>query len=124
VIGQFGSSMLCYVTPKEHLGLPKEDDVKQGVIAYKIAAHAADIARHRVGARKRDDELSRARFAFDWNKQFALSLDPETARKYHDEDLPADYFKSAEFCSMCGPKFCSMKVSTRIDQLEESPTKG
>jgi phosphomethylpyrimidine synthase len=124
VIGQFGSSMLCYVTPKEHLGLPKEDDVKQGVIAYKIAAHAADIARHRPGARKRDDELSRARFAFDWNKQFALSLDPETARKFHDEDLPADYFKSAEFCSMCGPKFCSMKVSTRLDQLEESPTKG
>jgi len=124
VIGQFGSSMLCYVTPKEHLGLPKEEDVKQGVIAYKIAAHAADIARHRVGARRRDDELSRARFAFDWNKQFALSLDPETARKYHDEDLPADYFKSAEFCSMCGPKFCSMKVSTRIDQLEETPTKG
>jgi len=122
VIGQFGSSMLCYVTPKEHLGLPKEEDVKQGVIAYKIAAHAADIARHRVGARKRDDELSKARFAFDWNKQFALSLDPETAKKYHDEDLPADYFKSAEFCSMCGPKFCSMKVSTRIDQLEESPT--
>jgi phosphomethylpyrimidine synthase len=124
VIGQFGSSMLCYVTPKEHLGLPKEDDVKQGVIAYKIAAHAADIARHRVGARHRDDEISRARFAFDWNKQFALALDPETARKYHDEDLPADYFKSAEFCSMCGPKFCSMKVSTRIDQMEESPTKG
>jgi len=124
VIGQFGSSMLCYVTPKEHLGLPKEDDVKQGVIAYKIAAHAADIARHRPGARKRDDEISRARFAFDWNKQFALALDPETARKYHDEDLPADYFKSAEFCSMCGPKFCSMKVSTRIDQMVESPTKG
>ena len=124
VIGQFGSSMLCYVTPKEHLGLPKEEDVKQGVIAYKIAAHAADIARHRPGARKRDDELSKARFTFDWNKQFALSLDPETARKFHDEDLPADYFKSAEFCSMCGPKFCSMKVSTRLDQLEESPTKG
>src|SRR5262245_1347886 len=124
VIGQFGASMLCYVTPKEHLGLPKDDDVKQGVIAYKIAAHAADIARHRVGARQRDDELSKARFAFDWNKQFALALDPETARKFHDEDLPADYFKSAEFCSMCGPKFCSMKVSTRLDQLEESPTKG
>jgi phosphomethylpyrimidine synthase len=124
VIGQFGSSMLCYVTPKEHLGLPKEEDVKQGVIAYKIAAHAADIARHRPGARKRDDELSKARFTFDWNKQFALSLDPETARKFHDEDLPADYFKSAEFCSMCGPKFCSMKVQSRIDQLEESPTKG
>jgi phosphomethylpyrimidine synthase len=124
VIGQFGSSMLCYVTPKEHLGLPKEDDVKQGVIAYKIAAHAADIARHRPGARKRDDELSQARFAFDWNKQFALALDPETARKFHDEDLPADYFKSAEFCSMCGPKFCSMKISARVDQLAESPTKG
>jgi phosphomethylpyrimidine synthase len=124
VIGQFGSSMLCYVTPKEHLGLPKEEDVKQGVIAYKIAAHAADIARHRPGARLRDDEISRARFSFDWNKQFALSLDPETARKYHDEDLPADYFKSAEFCSMCGPKFCSMKISTKLDQLEESPTKG
>jgi phosphomethylpyrimidine synthase len=124
VIGQFGSSMLCYVTPKEHLGLPKEEDVKQGVIAYKIAAHAADLARHRPGARNRDDEISRARFTFDWNKQFALSLDPETARKFHDEDLPADYFKSAEFCSMCGPKFCSMKISTRLDQLEESPTKG
>jgi phosphomethylpyrimidine synthase len=118
VIGQFGASMLCYVTPKEHLGLPKEEDVKQGVIAYKIAAHAADIARHRKGARDRDDELSRARFAFDWNRQFALSLDPETARKYHDEDLPAEYFKSAEFCSMCGPKFCSMKVSSRIENWD------
>jgi phosphomethylpyrimidine synthase len=124
VIGQFGSSMLCYVTPKEHLGLPKEEDVKQGVIAYKIAAHAADLARHRPGARKRDDEISLARFTFDWNKQFALALDPETARKFHDEDLPAEYFKSAEFCSMCGPKFCSMKVSARLDQLEDSPTKG
>jgi phosphomethylpyrimidine synthase len=115
VIGQYGSSMLCYVTPKEHLGLPKDEDVKQGVIAYKIAAHAADIARHRKGARDRDDEISRARFSFDWNKQFALSLDPETAKRMHDEDLPADYFKSAEFCSMCGPKFCSMKISTRIE---------
>jgi phosphomethylpyrimidine synthase len=121
VIGQFGASMLCYVTPKEHLGLPKEDDVKQGVIAYKIAAHAADVARHRKGARDRDDELSRARFTFDWNKQFALALDPETARKYHDEDLPAEYFKSAEFCSMCGPKFCSMKISTRIDSWDVAP---
>ncbi len=120
VIGQYGSSMLCYVTPKEHLGLPKEEDVKQGMIAYKIAAHAADIARRRPGARRRDDELSKARFAFDWNRQFALALDPETARRYHDEDLPADYFKSAEFCSMCGPKFCSMKVMTKIDQLEIS----
>jgi len=121
VIGWFGTSLLCYVTPKEHLGLPKEEDVKQGVIAYKIAAHAADIARHRKGARDRDDALSRARFAFDWNKQFALSLDPETARKYHDEDLPAEYFKSAEFCSMCGPKFCSMKVSTRIESWDVAP---
>jgi phosphomethylpyrimidine synthase len=122
VIGQFGASMLCYVTPKEHLGLPKDEDVKQGVIAYKIAAHAADIARHRKGARDRDDELSRARFAFDWKRQFELSLDPETARKYHDEDLPADYFKSAEFCSMCGPRFCSMKVSSRIETWEPQPT--
>jgi phosphomethylpyrimidine synthase len=121
VIGQYGASMLCYVTPKEHLGLPKEEDVKQGVIAYKIAAHAADIARHRTGARRRDDELSKARFAFDWNRQFALSLDPETARKYHDEDLPADYFKSAEFCSMCGPRFCSMKVSTHMPAWEVAP---
>jgi phosphomethylpyrimidine synthase len=118
VIGQYGASMLCYVTPKEHLGLPKDEDVKQGVIAYKIAAHAADIARHRKGARDRDDEISRARFSFDWNKQFALALDPETARKYHDEDLPADYFKSAEFCSMCGPRFCSMKVSANLEKLE------
>jgi phosphomethylpyrimidine synthase len=118
VIGQFGASMLCYVTPKEHLGLPNDDDVKQGVIAYKIAAHAADIARHRRGARDRDDELSRARFGFDWNRQFALALDPETARKMHDETLPAEYFKSAEFCSMCGPKFCSMKVSTRIESWD------
>ncbi|HXG63206.1 MAG TPA: phosphomethylpyrimidine synthase ThiC [Planctomycetota bacterium] len=121
VIGQFGASMLCYVTPKEHLGLPKEEDVKQGVIAYKIAAHAADVARGRRGARDRDDELSRARFAFDWNRQFALSLDPDTARKYHDEDLPADFFKSAEFCSMCGPRFCSMKISGRLDAGEPAP---
>ncbi len=121
VIGQFGASMLCYVTPKEHLGLPKDDDVKQGVIAYKIAAHAADVARHRKGARDRDDALSRARFSFDWPKQFELSLDPETARKYHDEDLPADYFKSAEFCSMCGPRFCSMKVSTHLESWDVTP---
>jgi phosphomethylpyrimidine synthase len=118
VIGQYGASLLCYVTPKEHLGLPKEEDVKQGVIAYKIAAHAADVARHRKGARDRDDDLSRARFAFDWKRQFELSLDPETARKYHDEDLPAEYFKSAEFCSMCGPKFCSMKISTRVESWD------
>ena len=119
VIGQFGSSMLCYVTPKEHLGLPKEDDVKQGVIAYKIAAHAADIARHRPGARDRDDALSKARFTFDWNKQFELALDPETARRMHDETLPNEYFKTAEFCSMCGPKFCSMRISQDLRKLTD-----
>jgi phosphomethylpyrimidine synthase len=111
MIGWHGASMLCYVTPKEHLGLPNADDVKQGVIAYKIAAHAADVARHRPGARDRDDALSYARFLFDWNKQFELSLDPETARTMHDETLPDDFYKDAKFCSMCGPKFCSMNVT-------------
>jgi phosphomethylpyrimidine synthase len=114
MIGWYGASMLCYVTPKEHLGLPNKDDVREGVIAYKIAAHAADIARGRKGARDRDDALSRARFAFDWNEQFRLALDPERARAYHDETLPAEYFKSAEFCSMCGPKFCSMHITREI----------
>jgi phosphomethylpyrimidine synthase len=112
--GWSGAAMLCYVTPKEHLGLPETEDVKQGVIAYKIAAHAADLARHRPGARDRDDALSRARFAFDWNEQFRLSLDPETARRMHDETLPQDTFKSAHFCSMCGPKYCSMKITEDI----------
>ncbi len=111
MIGWHGASMLCYVTPKEHLGLPNSDDVKQGVIAYKIAAHAADVARHRPGARDRDDALSYARFLFDWNKQFELSLDPATARAMHDETLPDDFYKEAKFCSMCGPKFCSMNVT-------------
>src|SRR6266704_1238934 len=111
MIGWHGASMLCYVTPKEHLGLPNPEDVKQGVIAYKIAAHAADVARHRPGARDRDDALSYARFLFDWNKQFELSLDPETARKMHDENLPDDFYKEAKFCSMCGPKFCSMNIT-------------
>jgi phosphomethylpyrimidine synthase len=111
MIGWYGASMLCYVTPKEHLGLPNAEDVKQGVIAYKIAAHAADVARHRPGARDRDDALSYARFLFDWNKQFELSLDPETARAMHDETLPDDFYKDAKFCSMCGPKFCSMNVT-------------
>ncbi|HUJ41444.1 MAG TPA: phosphomethylpyrimidine synthase ThiC [Candidatus Acidoferrales bacterium] len=111
MIGWHGASMLCYVTPKEHLGLPNAEDVKQGVIAYKIAAHAADIARHRPGARERDDALSYARFLFDWEKQFALSLDPETARSMHDETLPDDFYKEAKFCSMCGPKFCSMNLT-------------
>jgi len=109
--GWHGASMLCYVTPKEHLGLPEVDDVRQGVIAYKIAAHAADLARHRPGARDRDDALSRARYNFDWEEQFRLSLDPETARRMHDETLPQDAFKSAAFCSMCGPKFCSMRIT-------------
>jgi phosphomethylpyrimidine synthase len=107
--------MLCYVTPKEHLGLPDAEDVRQGVIAYKIAAHAADVARRRRGARDRDDALSRARYAFDWNEQFRLALDPERAREYHDVALPAEYFKSAEFCAMCGPKFCSMHHSRAIE---------
>jgi len=111
MIGWYGASMLCYVTPKEHLGLPNAEDVKQGVIAYKIAAHAADVARHRSGARDRDDALSYARFLFDWEKQFALSLDPETARAMHDETLPDDFYKEAKFCSMCGPKFCSMNLT-------------
>jgi phosphomethylpyrimidine synthase len=116
MIGWHGASMLCYVTPKEHLGLPNANDVREGVIAYKIAAHAADVARGRKGSRDRDDALSRARFKFDWNEQFRLALDPERARAYHDETLPAEYFKSAEFCSMCGPKFCSMHVTREISE--------
>ncbi len=117
--GWHGAAMLCYVTPKEHLGLPNNDDVKQGVIAYKISAHAADVARGRVGAQDRDDALSKARFEFDWNEQFRLSLDPETAKSYHDETLPQDTFKSAHFCSMCGPKYCSMKITEDIRKLAE-----
>src|SRR6202158_5452547 len=111
MIGWYGGSLLCYVTPKEHLGLPNAEDVKQGVIAYKIAAHAADVARHRPGARDPADALSSARFLFDWNKQFELSLDPPTARAMHDQSLPDDFYKEAKFCSMCGPKFCSMHVT-------------
>src|SRR5580765_3544979 len=117
MIGWYGASMLCYVTPKEHLGLPNLEDVKQGLIAYKIAAHAADIARHRPGARDRDDELSRARFAFDWKEQFRLSIDPEHAQALHDETLPDEYFKGAEFCSMCGPKFCSMHINRAVEEF-------
>lgn len=109
--GQHGAAMLCYVTPKEHLGLPNPEDVRAGVIAYKIAAHAADVARKRPGARDRDDALSKARYEFDWNEQFRLSLDPEMARSMHDETLPQETFKSAKFCSMCGPKFCSMRIN-------------
>jgi len=117
MIGWYGASMLCYVTPKEHLGLPNKEDVKQGIIAYRIAAHAADIARHRPGARDRDDELSRARYKFDWKKQFELALDPETAQAYHDETLPQEGFKDAHFCSMCGPKFCSMNISAKVEEF-------
>ncbi len=122
MIGWYGASMLCYVTPKEHLGLPNKEDVKQGIIAYKIAAHAADIARHRPGARDRDDELSRARYRFDWRRQFELALDPETAQSMHDETLPEEGFKDAHFCSMCGPKFCSMNMSAKVEEfsLEEA----
>ncbi|HEY2511831.1 MAG TPA: phosphomethylpyrimidine synthase ThiC [Polyangiaceae bacterium] len=117
--GTAGAAMLCYVTPKEHLGLPDEDDVKQGLIAYKIAAHAADIARHRPGARERDDALSRARYAFDWKEQFRLSIDPEHAQALHDETLPDEYFKGAEFCSMCGPKFCSMHINRAVEEFNQ-----
>ncbi len=124
MIGWYGADMLCYVTRKEHLGLPNAEEVREGVIAYKIAAHAADIARGRAGARDRDDALSRARFAFDWNEQFRLSLDPERARELHDEALPADYFKSAEFCAMCGPKFCSMHVTREIERKFREPAAG
>ena len=118
-----GAAMLCYVTPKEHLGLPNKDDVRQGVIAYKIAAHAGDIARGRKGARDRDDALSKARFEFDWNKQFELSLDPETARSMHDETLPNEVFKGAKFCSMCGPKFCSMRITQDVRKLADEAEK-
>ncbi len=118
--GWHGAAMLCYVTPKEHLGLPNEEDVKQGVIAYKIAAHAADVARGRPGAQDRDDALSKARFEFDWKEQFRLSLDPETAQRYHDETLPQETFKSAHFCSMCGPKYCSMKITEDIRKMAQA----
>ncbi len=128
MIGWHGASMLCYVTPKEHLGLPNKDDVREGIIAYKIAAHAADVARKRPGARDRDDALSRARYLFDWNKQFELSLDPERAREMHDETLPDDKFKDAHFCSMCGPKFCSMNISAKVEDFSpeqaEAAAKG
>jgi phosphomethylpyrimidine synthase len=109
--------MLCYVTPKEHLGLPDRDDVKAGVIAYKIAAHAADLAKGHPGAHHRDDALSKARFEFRWEDQFHLSLDPDTAKQFHDETLPAPAAKGAHFCSMCGPKFCSMKITGEVREL-------
>lgn len=126
MIGWFGTAMLCYVTPKEHLGLPNKEDVRQGVITYKIAAHAADLAKGHPGAQHRDNALSKARFEFRWEDQFNLSLDPETARSYHDETLPAEGAKIAHFCSMCGPHFCSMKITQEVrdyaatQQIDES----
>ncbi|MGZ9257668.1 MAG: phosphomethylpyrimidine synthase ThiC, partial [Candidatus Binatia bacterium] len=114
MIGWYGTAMLCYVTPKEHLGLPDKKDVKDGVIAYKIAAHAADLAKGHPGAQERDNALSQARFEFRWEDQFNLSLDPETAREFHDETLPAQGAKVAHFCSMCGPHFCSMKITQDV----------
>jgi phosphomethylpyrimidine synthase len=120
MIGWFGTAMLCYVTPKEHLGLPNRQDVKDGVIAYKIAAHAADLAKGHPGAQLRDDALSKARFEFRWEDQFNLSLDPETARAFHDETLPAEPAKTAHFCSMCGPRFCSMKITQQVREYARS----
>jgi phosphomethylpyrimidine synthase len=120
MIGWYGTAMLCYVTPKEHLGLPDKEDVKQGVIAYKIAAHAADVAKGHPRANQWDDTLSKARFEFRWEDQFNLSLDPETARSYHDETLPAEGAKAAHFCSMCGPKFCSMRITQDVREYAQS----
>jgi len=117
MIGWFGTAMLCYVTPKEHLGLPDRDDVKVGVVTYKLAAHAADLAKGHPAARLHDDALSRARFEFRWRDQFNLSLDPETAEQYHDQTLPAEGAKTAHFCSMCGPKFCSMKITQEVREF-------
>ncbi len=122
-IGWYGCAMLCYVTPKEHLGLPNQDDVKQGIIAYKIAAHAADLAKGHPGAQIRDNALSKARFEFRWEDQFNLGLDPDTARKYHDETLPKQAAKTSHFCSMCGPKFCSMKITQEIKTMDEAEIK-
>jgi phosphomethylpyrimidine synthase len=117
MIGWFGTAMLCYVTPKEHLGLPDRDDVKTGVVTYKLAAHAADLAKGHPAAKVRDDALSRARFEFRWRDQFNLSLDPDTAEQYHDQTLPAEGAKTAHFCSMCGPKFCSMKITQEVREF-------
>ena len=124
VIGMAGTAMLCYVTPKEHLGLPNLEDVKQGMIAYKIAAHAADLAKGHPGAQDWDDALSKARFEFRWEDQFNLAMDPDTARSYHDETLPAAPAKTAHFCSMCGPKFCSMRISQDVRDYAEAQGHG
>jgi phosphomethylpyrimidine synthase len=120
LIGWFGTAMLCYVTPKEHLGLPNKKDVKDGVIAYKIAAHAADIAKGHPGSRMLDDALSKARFEFRWEDQFNLSLDPDTAREFHEQTLPQDIARVAHFCSMCGPHFCAMKITQDVRDYAES----
>jgi phosphomethylpyrimidine synthase len=120
MIGWYGTALLCYVTPKEHLGLPDRDDVREGVIAYKIAAHAADLAKGHPGAQAWDDALSKARFEFRWEDQFNLSLDPERARGFHDETLPAEPAKKAHFCSMCGPHFCSMKITQDVREYAAS----
>ena len=122
MIGWFGTAMLCYVTPKEHLGLPDRDDVKVGVVTYKLAAHAADLAKGHPAAKVRDDALSRARFEFRWRDQFNLSLDPETAEDFHDQTLPAEGAKIAHFCSMCGPKFCSMKITQDVRDYADGLT--
>jgi len=126
LIGWYGCAMLCYVTPKEHLGLPNRDDVKQGLITYKIAAHAADLAKGHPGAQIHDNAMSKARFEFRWEDQFNLAIDPDTARAYHDETLPKDSAKVAHFCSMCGPKFCSMKISQEVRDYaaEQEANKG
>jgi len=116
--------MLCYVTPKEHLGLPNKKDVKDGIITYKIAAHAADLAKGHPGAQVRDNALSKARFEFRWDDQFNLSLDPDTARSMHDETLPKEAHKSAHFCSMCGPKFCSMKITQNVRDYAQNQAKN
>jgi phosphomethylpyrimidine synthase len=120
MIGSFGTSLLCYVTPKEHLGLPNREDVKDGVIAYKIAAHAADLAKGHPGAQERDDALSLARFEFRWEDQFNLAIDPTKARDFHDETLPQDSAKTAHFCSMCGPRFCAMKITEEVRDYARS----
>ena len=120
MIGWFGTAMLCYVTPKEHLGLPDREDVKVGIITYKIAAHVDDVAKGHPGVRARDDALSKARFEFRWMDQFNLSLDPDTAKQFHDETLPADGAKVAHFCSMCGPKFCSMKITQEVREYAKN----
>jgi len=119
MIGWYGCAMLCYVTPKEHLGLPNREDVKEGLITYKIAAHAADVAKGHPGARARDDAMSLARFEFRWVDQFNIGLDPERAREYHDATLPMEAAKVAHFCSMCGPKFCSMKISAEVREYAD-----